>query len=282
MRRNRAAATALPPVACAVLVLALGSTDAFADGKRRYVPVEVEANFDGQDPGRTKRLRPALERAAREALQLRHDVEVVDRSDVAIVFYVRSLEEGAKAKSDPAVIDYGVRIEVRVDGERAGDKVVPCAEKGEAELVDCAVDGIPAILTHVPTEELPPEPSPPPPSESDTSPQPHAERVPPIRGWGIAGIVLAAGGVATTIAGAVYLARGEVTEHPNLIGRNEVTDYRVPGRALLGAGLSVLVVGTVMIAADVAVQAKKRKRTTARIELDAGPGFAGARLRARF
>jgi hypothetical protein len=173
-----------------------------------------------------------------------------------------------------------VRIEVRVDGERAGDKVVPCAEKGEAELVDCAIDGIPSILAHVPTREVPPEPTPP---TKDAPPPPSTapEHVPRIRGLGIAGIVVAAGGLATTIAGAVYMARGEVTD-PTLVGRNETTDFRVPGRVLLGVGVAALVVGTVMIAADAGVQAKKRKQARARIELDAGPGFAGARLRGRF
>ena len=277
---RRASALAGSLLAAAVL---LPAQDASAS-EPSHVPVSIETNFEDEDPDRTKRVQPVLEKSVVDALEHRHHVAVSDNATTKMVFVVRNLEEDPKAKRKLAVMDYGVLIEVRIDGEKKGDKVVFCTDKGEAELVDCAIEGIPEILQYVPVQESGdgPEPNDPPPPQPPDKTGPKPDRVAPIGPWGIVGIVVATGGLATTIAGAVDLARGEQVE-PG-VGFQEVNDYRPRGRILLGTGIGLLVVGTVALAVDVGIRAKKRKRQskTSHFQIELQPGGATAGFRGRF
>lgn len=269
------------------LAVATTSSPALAspDARPRYAPVSVETNFEGEDPERTGRIEPALDKRASEVLQLRHGVTVENEASTAVVMSVRVLEESPKAADGRAVTDYGVQIEVIVDGETVGDEIVPCPEKGEAELVDCAVDGLASILHHIPV--LPAEDS-----EGDLGPKDGTtdngttvnktgdeDRIAPIGVLGGVGIVLAAGGLGSTVAGSVDLARGKVTEDPSTSGEERSRDYRRRGAVLLGVGLSAIVVGTVLVVTDTRKRAKRRK-TSASITVS--QEFSGITVTGRF
>lgn len=269
----------------AALATLVGAKPALAAGgeEPRYAPVAVQTNFEGQDPERTKRLQASLEKRAVEVLQHQYDIEVRDPAEAKaeIVIYVRDLEEGPTKKL--AVLDYGVRVEVQIDGENVGDQIVPCMEKGEAELVDCAIGGIPAVLEHLPTEEVPTEAPKDPPVQEGNPDGPEdqpTDRVAPIGGLGVVGIVVGAGGIATLIAGGVYLGRGEVTD--DVGGFDDAQDFRPRGRVLVGVGAGLLGVGMIALGVDVGLRAKKRKKTAARLRLNTGPGIAGIGLSGRF
>lgn len=269
------------------LAVAMTSSPALAspDAQPRYAPVSVQTNFEGEEPERTRRIEPALEKRASEVLQLRHGITVEDEASAAVVMSVRALEESPKAADGNAVTDYGVQIEVIVDGEAVGDEIVPCPEKGEAELVDCAVDGLASILHHIPT--LPAEDSERDPGSDDRPPDnetrgddvPDEDRVSPIGVLGGVGIVLAAGGLGSTIAGSLDLARGKVTDDPSSSGEERSRDYRRRGAVLLGVGLSAIVVGTVLVVTDTRKRAKRRKTSAA---ITVSQEFSGITVTGRF
>lgn len=127
------------------------------------------------------------------------------------------------------------------------------------------------------TAAVEPEPSPPEPDDQN-------ESVKPIGALGGIGIVLGVAGLATTIAGGVDLARGEVATNDDPGTQfGTVTDHRPRGRVLVGVGVGALVVGAVMIGVDVGLRGKKRRsRRAARLQLDAGPDFVGTSIRGRF
>ena len=104
--------------------------------------------------------------------------------------------------------------------------------------------------------------------EVDAAPRPDGGRDSRSRALGPTGYVGIASsvlGLGAAIAGAVMLDRG-VVHDPN--GRNiTVTDYRTPGKAVTGAGLGLLAVGTVLLAVDLSVLAERR-RAHARASLD--------------
>jgi hypothetical protein len=226
-------------VAAVVAPLALvaprasASIDPGPEPARRYVPVDLRTDFADEDPGRARRIRPLLKRTAAEALGHEHGVEVLDGADAILVIYVRNLEEDPNAKRSLAVMDYGVRLEVQVNGNSVGDEVVFCTQKGEAELVECAIGGLDAVLQYLPTEAVPPPDRQklPPPQLPEQPVTP--DRLAPIGPVAASGIALGVGGVVATALGGADLARGQVSSAVPGTG-NERTDYRQRGRLLLG------------------------------------------------
>ncbi len=279
--RTRGAATL-----AAALAMASWEYEAIAlQDEPRYAPVALETNFEDEDPARTKRVQPVLDKSATDALKRRHGIEVVTTASTTIAFFVRNLEEDPKAKRELAVMNYGVLIEIRTDGKKVGDKVVFCTQKGEAELVDCAIEGIPQILEYLPVQDAPPdiEGTSTPGQGNDEITDTKPVRPAAIGPMGIAGIVLGSAGLGTTIAGAVDLGRGRVVEPSTRTGFDRGTDYRPRGRALLGAGLGMAVVGAVLVAVDVGLRAKKRKqRPLVEANVSVRPGFAGVYVGGRF
>ncbi len=244
----------------------------------RYRPVAVETRFKGDDPARVKRVEPELRRRAIESLGYR-DVEVEETSNITIIFQVLNVAENEQA--DKAVSDYGTHIEVHVDGEKVGEKLTMCMQKGEAELVGCALSGLPGVMELLPQEDVPADPAAPIPSE--TVPEKNNDKVAlaPLGALGVAGIVVAAVGVGLGVAGGVDLARGKSDEADGLIGV-EQTDYSPRGIGFASAGGVALVAGAVLIAVGVTRTKKKQREQSARVQIDASPGFSGLRITGRF
>lgn len=120
----------------------------------------------------------------------------------------------------------------------------------------------------------------PPVAAADTSSTPRP-RLGPL---GYVGISSSALGLGATIAGAVLLDRG-VKPNPDDPNFTTVINYRKPGKALIGAGVGLMVVSNILIAVDLMVLAPRR-RSNARatidgvaITVDANPGIA---VRGRF
>lgn len=220
----------------------------------QYAPVEFESDFEGERPERTKRLRPALEQAAQDALKHRHGVEVVTSSATNVTIYVRDLRESPKA-STMAISTYAVKVKVTVQGKVVVNEPFYCSKMGEAELVDCAVKGIVPVLAFLPlkpdSEPVVVKPT------KRVEPTKPIKPIKPIGPWGIGGIVVAVAGVATLSAGGVYLARND--KRGGGWGQGDATSYRPRGLVLVGVGAAALVAGAVAIGVDVGLRAKRRK-----------------------
>lgn len=96
---------------------------------------------------------------------------------------------------------------------------------------------------------------------SDMAPQESKRvRLGPVGYVGIASTVV---GLGATIAGGVFLSRGEVVEEANI---NVTTrDYRPAGWAMLGAGAAVMVVGNVLLGVDLGILSRRRAGQRARV-----------------
>lgn len=249
-----------------------------AQAQPRYRPVAVEAKFKGVDQARVDRVEPELRQRARETLENR-GVGADETSNIVVVVQVLDIAEDEQA--DKAVSDYGTSIEVQIDGEKVGEKITPCMQKGEAQLVGCALSGLPELMHLFPQDEVeePSEVEADPPQE--TSKDDGKVALAPLGPLGVAGVVVAAAGVGLGVAGGIDLARGEVEESEGLErGRRE--DYRPRGVGVAVAGGAAVAVGVVLIAIGVTRTKKKQRERAARVQIDANPNFAGLRLSGRF
>lgn len=107
-----------------------------------------------------------------------------------------------------------------------------------------------------------------------------APRVQRIGRLGVGGSALALAGVATTIGGGIVYARGTVVEGT----RSSVltnTNYRPLGGALIGVGVGAFALGMTALVVDVAVRAKKRRRTLA-VAPQFAPRMTAVTVTARF
>ena len=262
----------------ALSVWMLAST-ASASAKPRYQPVAVETRFKRDDPARIERVKPELERGAIKALE-DQGIKIDETSSTRIVFQVVNVSE--EIQPDKAVSDYGTHIEVQIDGEKVGYKITGCQRKGEAELIGCALSGLPEVMHLIPQEKESEHAEPPGPIPQDapttTTPSPRDP-------WGIAGIsvgaVVAATGLGFGIAGAVDLSRGTLdskSKDPNSVDQ---LDHSQRGAGFLIVGGVALAAGVALIAVGVA-RTKKQREKKARVHLDASPNFAGLRLTGRF
>lgn len=241
-----------------------------------YRPVTVETSLKGLEPERAQRLQPLLEKRATEALKLQ-GVESDPESSTRVVFHTISVAETLDPNA--AISDYGTHIEVYIDGEEVGEEITLCTRKSEAELIDCALSGLPAVMHLLPQEESTAASST---SEPATTvEEPPAVPLAPLGRLGVAGLVVGGVGLGVGITGAVFLARGTVDEPVNP-GAFDRTDYSNLGIGLLATGGTVLAAGIAMTVAGI-VRTKKMQRTrNTRLQLDTAPGFAGLRLTGRF
>ena len=139
------------------------------------------------------------------------------------------------------------------------EDVRTCVQCTASELVEDGLKIIPVVLEDIEArraeaavQEEPPAPKPPSSETRDVAPP----RAPgPV---GITGISASALGLGSAIAGAVLLGRGRV-EEPVPGAMIEFVDYRPPGRALLGVGLGLMVVGEILLAVDLSVLSRKRR-----------------------
>lgn len=156
------------------------------------------------------------------------------------------------------------------------DEVLPredaraCMQCTPAEMVEDGLKILPSALTQIEqrraaaaaaaaqaeavAEVVDAAPPPPPPAVS----------APKLGAAGYVGISSNALGVGTTIAGSILLARGKVDPTGTNI---EYINYRPPGWTLVGVGLGMMVVGSVLVAVDLTVL-EQRRRSTAQIRLD--------------
>ena len=251
-----------------------------ASAEPRYQAVAVETRFKRDYPARIERLKPEFERRAIEELEKR-GVTVDETSNTTVVFQVVNASE--EVQPDKAVSDYATHIEVQVDGERVGDyKIIGCLQKGEAELIGCALSGLPDVMHLIPREEEPEHAEAPeqtPEGKSDTT------TPPPRDPWGLAGIsvgaAVAAAGLGFGIAGAVDLSRGTLRSRSENPTSDNYVDHSQRGTGFIIVGGVALAAGVALIAVGIARTKKQRKKTT-RVQLDASPSFSGLRLTGQF
>lgn len=213
--------------------------------------------------------------------------ELADDAALALQVRLEPLREGK--------FDYGLRFEFLGDeGPEPAIEWVACMtcidskllglvdEKAPAliEAVERRLAGLEAASSTTTSED----------TTSDTTDDPTeggedegpTEVPPPIGPMGIVGVVGLAAGVGLSIGGGVELGRGQVdtTDPASLFGTS--TDHRPLGRALLGAGIGVAVVGVALLATDLAIRAKKRKKASFAVTPALGRGYAGLGLAGRF
>lgn len=170
---------------------------------------------------------------------------------------------------DKKDLEYAIYVDVFDDGKlvKPGIDWFVCKFCPQTMLADTVAKSFPAALdrleqaeAEVETKAAPAEPAgegTPPQEPSDPGEEP--SKPPKAIGWlGITGAVVAGGGLATTIAGAVQLAKGEVVE-PTMSLRQRVESYRPQGVALVSIGVGAVVLGTAAVVTDVVIRKKRRK-----------------------
>lgn len=259
----------------ALLLAVLTTAPAERAETHHYRPVAVETRLKDLEPERAERLQPLLEKHATEALQLR-DVETDQDSSTTVVFHVISVAQ--ELDPNAAISDYGTHIEVHIDGEKVGEEITLCTRKSEAELIDCALSGLPKVMELLPQEASQSQ------EDSPTGPEHEEEKkVPlaPLGRLGVAGIAIGAVGIGTAIAGGYFLARGEVDETANPAGTNR-SDYSRPGIGLLAAGGALVATGVVLTVVGVLRTKKQKRKQSTRVLIDTSPNFAGLHVSGRF
>lgn len=191
---------------------------------------------------------------------------------------------------DAKDLEYAIYVDVYDDGKliKPGIDWFVCKFCPQTMLADTVAKNLPAAFDLLEQAEAaavaaatPADPSPETNTEpSDATEQPPA-RVRPIGWLGITGAVVAGGGLATTIAGAVRLAQGEVTE-PSDMAETVVTDYRPQGVALVGIGATAVVVGTTALVVDLVLRKKKRQRQGVTFAPSLSPRSAAVTMSVRF
>lgn len=189
--------------------------------------------------------------------------------------------------------------EISIQTERPGEKpraletfTCACINSGLAAEVSKRMPAALEQLEGAPAEDAEPaadaapaaanEPSEPEPAPSNAPTDGPSQKPAVLGATGIAGIVVAVGGLGWAGYGISRLAIGETRmPHPEQEQLDIIRDLRPPGRAWLGAGLGLAAVGVTMVAIDATLLRKRRARAVA-VTPSLGPGQAGLELRGRF
>lgn len=155
-----------------------------------------------------------------------------------------------------------------IDGEIAArGETQSCVRCEASELVERSLELLPhaveALHEHRAAERAKAEEMAIVQSSANSTPNEHSRdsrrvRLGPV---GHVGIVSSALGLGATIAGAVFLSRGVVVKEANV--NLTTVDHRPAGWAMLGAGLSVMAVGNVLLAVDLGLLSRNRTRHSA-------------------
>lgn len=201
----------------------------------------------------------------------RPHIERFTRERIGPLLQGRSFVESAEAEDSVSIrvdyldaedLEYAIYVDVYDDGEKVqpGIDWFVCKFCPQGMVADTIAKELPAaldLLEQAEASEPAVEAGGEPPVQPSGEVTPTDEPVQPIGWLGITGAVAAGGGLATTIAGAVRLAQGEVAD-PSMTSQQRVTDYRPQGLVLLGVGTSALLLGTTALVVDVVVRKKKR------------------------
>lgn len=224
---------------------------------------------------------------------------IVER-DAAIAFRLRfePLREGR--------FDYGLRFEFVTDTEVESAiewvacmtctdaKLLEILDKQAPELLEATDERFAAMTASAGAEESTTDESDtrgestgPSSSDEDTGDETGTiEPPPPIGPLGISGAIGLAAGLGLSIGGGVQLGRGVVDDIDLAQEIGTQTDHRPVGRALLGAGIGVAVVGVALLATDLAIRAKKRKAAASQASVTITPAlrpdYAGLGIGGRF
>jgi len=183
---------------------------------------------------------------------------------------------------DQKDLEYAVYVDVYEDGAlvEPGIAWFVCKFCPQSMLADNVAEHLPAALDLLERAEVEAvTPMVPEERDSQTTGAPIGSvdeptvRTKPIGGLGITAAVVAGGGLATTIAGAVEFGRGEVVKRsdtPNL----RVEDHRPQGVFLLSVGMSALVLGTAVMVVDVVTREKNKKIAVAPSWMPRGAGVS--------
>lgn len=289
---------------CAVCAVALLGWTASSSVAHAFAPkpayadtrVEVDASkLEGGGSTMEKSVASLSRNEVREAVakSLGKHLSVVDEGGQAVV-HVELLWR------DYETSYYGVRIEVRRDGEAELVAVDECKLCDEEKLAAKVAARVPEVLPFLEQKAEPavaePEPEA---SEPGATPEPRGEPVDsaptdrleddvkprPLGALGITGIVVGAGGLAGVVYGSVLLSRPTTTRVDGEGERFVVEEsYTRPGGIWLGVGLGVTVVGAAMVAVDRTVLRKRRESQSQRLTVRpaVGPALTGATLHIRF
>lgn len=168
---------------------------------------------------------------------------------------------------DPKDLEYAIYVDIYSDGKlvKPGVDWFVCKFCPQTMLADTVAKNLPGAFDRLEQAEAeatapgePTETSTQTPVEPKIPEDEPPKRVRPIGWLGITGAVVAGGGLATTIAGAVRLSQGRVVE-PSASSMSSVTDYRPQGVALVGVGVAAVAVGAAALVADLVVRKKKRQ-----------------------
>lgn len=167
---------------------------------------------------------------------------------------------------DKKDFEYAIYVDIYDDGKlvKPGLDWFVCKFCPQTMLADTVAQNLPAAFDRL--EQAEAEAASAEPAETNTHTEAEPEipadespkRVRPIGWLGITGAVVAGGGLATVIAGAVRLSQGRVVE-PSASSLSSVTDYRPQGTALVGVGVAAVAVGAAALVADLVVRKKKRQ-----------------------
>ncbi|MEX1367088.1 MAG: hypothetical protein AB1Z98_28430 [Nannocystaceae bacterium] len=260
-----------------------------ADAAPRRVALKIDHAplLEHQDAAAAEETATFLRQDAVGALQQAHGVDVVeDGSAPAIVVEL-------------SWVDYGRSVyRITVVTQRPGQDA-RLLESYDCECIDSGV--IESVLQRLPRalEQLdePTPPAEPAATEASTTeragtepataepegqPEGKAATGAPIGALGIAGIVVAAGGVGALGFGISRLAKGqERTADPQDEERTQTRDFRSQGRAWLGLGLGAAALGTAMLVVDLTVLRRRRAAPVA-LRPAVGPAMTGLQLYGRF
>lgn len=165
---------------------------------------------------------------------------------------------------DAEDLEYAIYVDVYDDGEKVSPGIdwFMCKFCPQGMVADTIAEKLPAaldLLDQAEVSERVEVGNEPPQAEPRDGDELADERTRPIGWLGVTGALVGAGGLATTIAGAVRIGQGEVAESSQS-SQQRVTDYRPQGLVLLGVGASALLLGSTALVVDLVMRKKRRER----------------------